>query len=346
MNRRWLTALVAITVACSLAARGAVATPLDTAPVDIVFDTDIGGDVDDVLALGLVHSLVSRGECRLLAVTITKNDPRAALFADAVNTFYGRGDIPLGIVTDGPDRDPGTHLSLVAARDGGRVRFPADLTPETVPEAVTVLRQTLAGRPDRSVVIVQVGASTNLARLLASDPDATSPLPGRDLVAAKVRLLSVMAGWFQPVKGKMRAEYNVATDSASARAIADGWPTPIVWSSYEIGRAMRFPQESIDRDFRYVPHHPLAEAYRLGFPRPHDRPAWDLTSVLYAVRPDRGYFGLSAPGRVTIDDHGITTFQPDPKGGHRLLTATAEQAIRCRELFVALCSEPPCSIRP
>lgn len=322
----------------------APATEPPAPPVDVIFDTDIGGDVDDVLALGLLHALESRGDCRLLAVTVTKNDRRAAVFADAVNTFYGRGDIPVGIVTDGPDRDPGTHLSLVEVRDDGRLRFPADLPAADVPDAVALLRRTLAGRPDDSVVIVQVGMSTNLARLLASGPDAASPLPGRDLVAAKVRLLSVMAGWFQPVKKKIRPEYNVVTDIASARMLAEQWPTPIVWSGFEIGMAIRYPQESIDRDYGYVPHHPLPEGYKLGFPRPHNRPTFDLTSVLQAVRPDRGYFGLSELGRVTIDDKGMSTFTVAADGPHRLLTVTPEQALRCRELFVSLCSQPPAAV--
>jgi hypothetical protein len=67
-------------------------------PVRLIFDTDIGNDVDDVLALGMIHALESRGQCQLLAVTITKDHPWAAEFVDAVNTFYGRGDIPIGIV--------------------------------------------------------------------------------------------------------------------------------------------------------------------------------------------------------------------------------------------------------
>jgi hypothetical protein len=317
------------------------ATAPDATALDVIFDTDIGGDVDDVLALGLIHALESRGECRLLAVTITKNDRRAATLADAVNTFYGRGEVPIGIVTDGPDRDPGTHLSLGEVRDDGRLRYASDVVPAAVPDAVSLLRRTLADRPDGSVVMIQVGLSTNLARLLRSDSDEACPLDGRELVARKVRLLSIMAGWFQPVKRKIRPEYNVVADIASARTLAAEWPTPIVWSGYEIGTAMRYPQESIDRDYGYVAHHPLPEAYRLGFPRPHDRPTWDLTSVLYAVRPDRGYFGLGEPGRVTIDDRGMSTFEPSPDGRHRLLTATGEQAIRCREAFIGLCSEPP-----
>ena len=44
-------------------------------PTPLIFDTDIGNDVDDVLALGMIHALQSRGECELLAVTITKDHP-------------------------------------------------------------------------------------------------------------------------------------------------------------------------------------------------------------------------------------------------------------------------------
>ncbi len=87
--------------------------------------------------------------------------------------------------------------------------------------------------------------------------------------------------------------------------------------------------------------HPVAAAYVRYKPPPHNRPAWDLASVLYAVRPDRGYFGLSEPGRVIVEDDGGTRFEPDPNGPHRYLTADAQQCIRVTELFVALCSQPP-----
>jgi len=44
-------------------------------PVALVFDTDMGSDVDDALALGMIHDLQRRGEVRLLAVPITKDNP-------------------------------------------------------------------------------------------------------------------------------------------------------------------------------------------------------------------------------------------------------------------------------
>ncbi len=58
----------------------------------------------------------------------------------------------------------------------------------------------------------------------------------------------------------------------------------MVWSGFEIGLALPYPHVSIERDYAYVKHHPLAEAYYAYIPPPHDRPTWDLTSVLYAVR--------------------------------------------------------------
>jgi hypothetical protein len=45
-------------------------------------------------------------------------------------------------------------------------------------------------------------------------------------------------------------------------------------------------------------HHPLREAYELYQKMPYDRETWDLTAVLYAVRPDSGYFGRR-PARFT-----------------------------------------------
>src|SRR3954469_14380501 len=81
-------------------------------PIPLIFDTDIGNDIDDALALGMIHALMSRGECRLLAVTVTKDESMSAPFVDVVNTFYGRGDIPVGVVNSGPTPDPSKYTPL------------------------------------------------------------------------------------------------------------------------------------------------------------------------------------------------------------------------------------------
>ncbi len=203
--------------------------PAQTAePVRLIFDTDICGDCDDVLALGMIHALESRGTCKLLAVTISVDHERAGPFVDAVNTFYGRPHIPIGAVGKGGVVEKSRYLSLVDAKDGDRSRFPHNLVSgRSAPSATAVLRKTLAAQPDRSVVIAQVGFSTNLARLLNSPADEYSPLTGRDLVQKKVKLLSLMAGAFQTIDGNRRyLEYNVVKDVASARHWRSDGPRP------------------------------------------------------------------------------------------------------------------------
>lgn len=311
-------------------------------PTRLIFDTDMGNDVDDALALGVIHSLQTRGECELLAVTLTKDHDLAAPFIDMVNTFYGRSDIPIGVVRSGITPDAGKFLPLAAQKDGDKFRYPRDLmSGKDAPVAVGLLRKILAAQPDGSVILVQVGFSTNFVQLLDSVADDQSPLNGKDLITKKVKLLSIMAGAFTPINGKRHLEYNVVKDIPAAKRLATEWPTQVVYSGFEIGIAIPYPATSIERDYNYVAHHPLAESYRLYNPPPHNRPTWDLTSVLYAVYPDRGYFNISPPGTVVVEDDGFTTFKPAENGKHRYLIVDREQIVRTTEALVQLSSQPP-----
>jgi len=271
----------------------------------------------------------------------------AAPFTDVVNTFYGRGNIPIGVCRSGITNAAGKFNVLAAQQDNGQDRYPHDLrSGKDAPDAVTVLRKTLASQTDGSVVIAQVGFSTNLANLLQSKPDKYSPLDGVELVKQKVALLSIMAGAFQQLrgdKGKLydHKEYNIVTDIPAAQALSRDWPSPIVWSGFEIGLNLPYPHESILQDYNYVKHHPLAEAYTIYIPPPHNRPTWDLTSVLYALRPDRGYFDVSLPGRVSVTDDGRTAFEELADGRDRYLILRDDQKGRAIEALVQLSSQPP-----
>lgn len=311
-------------------------------PVPIIFDTDIGNDIDDALALGVIHALCDRKECELLAVTITKDHPDCAAFVDLVNTFYGRGDIPIGVVRDGKTPKESRFVSeTVHSTDDGEPRFPHDLkSGADAPEAVSVLRQALASAEDGSVVMVVVGFSTNIARLLDSKADEYSELTGEELVRQKCRLLSIMAGTFAG-EHLEKKEYNIFIDLPAAQTIYERWPTPIVASGWEIGHAIQYPAVSIEQDYNYVDHHPLAEAYPRYQKMPYDRATWDLTSVLYAVRPDRDYFGLSKPGVIHVGEDALSRFEEDSQGQHSYLTVSPEQVARVREALIQLASQPP-----
>ena len=328
-----------------LLACACLALSLSAEPVRVIFDTDIGNDVDDAMALAILHALENRGESRLLAVTITKDNRHAAPFIDLMNRFYGRSAIPIGMVRNGVTREDGKYLRpVLEARNGSSPRYAQGLEPgaANLPEAMTLLRQTLAQQPDGSVVLVMVGFSTNCSRLLDSPPDAASPLTGRELVRQKVRLLSTMAGAFSPaLLAKNYSEYNIKEDLPAARKLFAEWPTPIVASGFEIGEGILHPGRSMRDDYAYVPHHPVRDAYEQYRGLGKDQPTFDLTSVIYAVRPERGYFGLSAPGTITVDEKGVTRFAESANGKHRYLLVTPEQKERVREAQVLLCSEPP-----
>jgi inosine-uridine nucleoside N-ribohydrolase len=307
-------------------------------PVRVIFDTDMGNDVDDALALGILHALETRGEAKLLAVTITKDNPYAAAFVDLEDTFYRRGDIPIGIVKSGKTPNDSAMIRVPSERrnpDGSYV-YPRRMALGAAPDAVAVLRQALGKEQDASVTIVQVGFSTNLARLLDSKADESSPLTGAQLVAKKVSLLVTMAGHFPPAQ----PEYNVVTDIPSAQKVFAEWPTPVVFSGFEIGQALLFPARSIEHDFSWVRDHPVVDAYRNYMHMPYDRPTWDLTAALYAVRPDSRYFSLSPNGTVRVDDKGNTLFTASAAGKHRYLILDEAAKARTLEALILLASQP------
>jgi hypothetical protein len=67
--------LVVYTAAVGIAfLAGPLASPLAAAeplrkPVRLVFETDLGNDVDDGMALCMIHALAGRGECQLPGVS-------------------------------------------------------------------------------------------------------------------------------------------------------------------------------------------------------------------------------------------------------------------------------------
>jgi len=344
-------------------------------PLRVIFDTDIWSDIDDMLALAMLHALQDRGEVKLLAVTISTDNPWCASYVDLINTFYGHSDIPVGIVHGGMTTEafqrkfpettwPVTRYTEIISRrkaNDGSPLYPHRLVDGTrAQEAVSLLRKTLAAQPDRSVTVILVGYSTNLARLLDSQADSASRLNGRDLVRKKVKLLSVMAGNFRHTQSEGKTlpagapEFNLLVDVPAAQKVFSSWPTPVVDSGFEIGLAMLYPGQRLMRDYAYVEHHPIADTYRAyceemkasdpkikQCPQDHDHPTFDLTAVLYAARPDQNYFSISKPGTITVRQDGGSRFQESQGGMHRYLVLSEEQNARTLEAMMMLASQPP-----
>jgi inosine-uridine nucleoside N-ribohydrolase len=284
------------------AAPGEAAPAAARPPVDILYDTDMALDVDDVGALALLHALADRGEARILAVGISESSRHdngiwAAPMADAVNTWFGRPDVPIGVFR-GPHQ-PTSDTGRYARKTAGA--FPHDLRRGTdAPEAYALYRRVLAGRPDGSVTVLSVGFLTNLDALLRSGPDAASPLDGVELVRRKVKEWVCMGGRYPAsVDG---GEFNLATYPEATAYVLAHWPTPATFSGFEIGARVK-------TGARLMREHspeasPVARAY-LEYTGGKDRESWDQTAALYAVR------GLGHGGEAyfTAVDRGHNRFE-------------------------------------
>ena len=316
--------------------------PMRAERQSIIFETDMGNDVDDALAIDMLYKYNKQGRINLMAVMLNKEGEFPPKYIDLLNTWYGQRRIPIGV-------SPRSGQSIVAGANYTQViceKTDANGKPlyrrsikdySRLLPAATLYRKLLAKAADASVTIVSVGFSTNLALLLDTKADEYSPLTGRELVASKVRRLVVMAG---NIENQKHAEYNVANDVKACQRVFSEWPTPIIMSPFELGLQIRYPARSIENDFTWTKHHPIVDSYKAYLKQIEDRPTWDLTAVLYAVDPQQ-FFNISPAGRVTVTDEGYTHYTQDASGRHFYLSVTPEQAKAILSYFVRMITVKP-----
>lgn len=313
------------------------------APLNIIFETDMGNDVDDALALDMLYKYMDAGQINLMGITINKEGTAPAELIDIMGTFYGYPEIPIGIIHGGADceTDAINYAKAVVelkAEDGSPL-FPRSLIGyEDLPEAHKLYRKLLASAEDKSVTVISVGFSTNLKRLLETEGDEFSPLSGKELVEKKVNLLCTMAGC---MTNPDTHEYNVVKDIEAAKAVFSQWPTPVVTSPFELGVEVKYPATSIENDFGWAENHPAVEAYKAYKPMPYDRPTWDLTSVLYVVENAPEYFTESPKGIIEVTDEGATLFTESAEGTRSYIMADPAQRQNILNHFVSLITSVP-----
>ena len=301
------------------------------APVNVIFETDMGNDIDDAMALDMLYKWVDEGKVNLLAIMINKEGTPPAEFIDIMNTFYGH-QVPIGLRSgDAPARIGGVNFAELISQMRDTVGAPVFARSlkgyDNLPDAVSLYRQLLSEMPDKSVKIISVGFLGNLGALLESN---------RELIEKKVISLTTMGGWFTAPN----AEFNISGDLAASRRVFADWPTEIVTSPFEVGAAICYPGESIEKDLDWGIPHPMREGYLAYCPMPHDRPCWDLTATLYAVEGG-GWFTVSQPGIISVAENGVMTFAPDSAGRHRFLSVSPEQAAAIREHLVEVLTRKP-----
>ena len=284
----------------------------------IIFDTDMDSDCDDAAALAMLHALADRGEIELLAPMGASKHPGSPACTEALNTYFGRGDLPIGA----PKRSSGTQQSSTYAEAIAK-SFPHDIgSHEMVPDATMVYREVLASQPDESVTIVTVGDLTNLRFLVESEADEISPLSGRELVSAKVRQWVCMGSRY-PADLDPNKWGNFKPDAESTvRAIA-AWPTRITFTgggkfaeSLATGRRLsELPRTS-----------PVRRVYELYFQGElKNRHSADQIAVMVAARGTGKPWKLVTEGYNHIFPNGTHEWRESPdKLNHEYISALAE----------------------
>ncbi|HRT97049.1 MAG TPA: Tm-1-like ATP-binding domain-containing protein, partial [Planctomycetota bacterium] len=106
-------------LAAALLACCAALPALAAEPVKIIFDTDMDSDCDDAAALALLHALADNGEAEILATMCSATHPFSAPCTDAINTYYGRPNLPIGV--------PKVMVSTMASGDTRPYVGPSDI---------------------------------------------------------------------------------------------------------------------------------------------------------------------------------------------------------------------------
>ena len=279
-------------------------------PVKVIIDTDMDSDVDDVGALAMLHAMMDNGEVEILAVMVSSTCPETATCVDAVNTYYGRSDLPIGVKKGaGVNRDIGFVGKVVT-------QFPQDIGSGTnAHDAVALYRQLLAEHQDKSVTIITIGYLTNLEDLLKSSGDSISALRGIDLIELKVSEFFCIGGRY-PSDLSFQGNGNFEPDGKAIKYVNKHWPGLITYCAeaqyfWDVKTGAKLLDENMSIN-------PVALAYNEFY----DRVTWDILypdhhssdqiGVYVGVRGfENQYTTCKTQGYFYIWDNGLCEWKTD-----------------------------------
>ena len=289
-----------------------------TAQVKMIFDTDFGGDADDLGALAMLNHFQNRGEVELMAIICWNTERYAIPAIDAVNTFYGNPDIPLGLRQGEEHRTQWSHTKVLADN------LKHDASAQSVPDATQLYRELLSKSEDQSVVVVTVGPLFNIQDLLKSQPDSYSSLNGKELVHQKVKEFVIMGGNFPSSKDEWNFNGNMP---GVTQYVLEHLEMPVTFSGAELGAALKTGEvfNDLPKDsplylgfFHFSQYAPWMNHQFKG--KIYDNATFDQTAILYAIRDGVGdYWDRVADGRCVSDGKGGNRWVAEKGSNHSYL---------------------------
>lgn len=295
--------------------------PLSITKKSVILDTDMGPDCDDVGALVTLISYAKQYDFDILGVCNCTSNRSGMGTIDAIARHCGYPIENLG-QWDQPgfmdDESCHKYTDEIAQRFSEKY---AAGTLKVAP-SVEFYRRTLASAPDDSVVIIVIGMLNTLSALLDSQPDAYSPLTGKELIERKVSALVSMAAILP--QGR---ECNVLNDYKAAENVFSNWPTAMYLSDFHIGWQII---TGFDAN-KPQPQSPIYESYRLWTDGRCTNSSYDLTAVQFAVLGECDLYGLLEPCRLEFYDEGTGTPDatrtiPDENGRIRFMKKLVDDA--------------------
>jgi len=303
-------------------------------PVQVIFDTDMGPDYDDVGAMAILHALADSGKANILATIASTKYEGVGPVLEILNTYFNKPEIPVAV-------PKGKALELRDFQhwsDTLREKYPhSRKNNNEFPGAVELYRKLLAVQPDNSVTIITVGFFTNIAALLQSPPDQYSTLSGKELVSKKVQKMVSMAGRFPAGK-----EFNVEEDAAASLYVVNNFPGRIIFSGFEIGQKIKSGLPLIHN--AAIQNSPVKDVFAISIPKAEEdkegRMSWDQTAVIVGILGPEPYYTLKQ-GTMIVDGQGNNRWQ-EGKGRHYYLVEK-EPAAKMQELVNRLMQHQPAS---
>ena len=304
----------------------------------VILDSDYGPDVDDLVAHAVLHHFADEGECTILAGISCISNDRSPGAMNAVNTWHGRPNIPVG----GWSGTIGHTASSDLFPDGGAggesdgdawavsiydadATYPRTITNTNYDDAVELYRQTLHDAEDGSVTIITIGMLNAVSDLLDSSADGIDNRTGSDLINAKVDSMYVMGG------RDSGAEFNMRHAREEASNVADNFPRPIYWSQFEIGSSIYTgrwsdPLEPGEPEPEHIVRFGMEEFNFIPGSDGNGRQSWDAMNVLAAIREESGGFSF-VRGTMSIDsEDGSSSWVDSESGPHYRASKTETDA--------------------
>ena len=265
----------------------------------------MGSDCDDVGALALLHSFANDGKAKIVGCIYSSGKvPYGAGIINAINTLYGRPEIPVGADQEMNFGDPDDKMTAEKlAKD--TVAFGNTIVHNKDAEEQTRLnRRLLANSEDGSITYVTVGHTKGLYQLMKSLPDDISGLNGYDLVKRKVtRWVALGAINANNETGDYVKDWNFFFNETAGYTnyLVDSFPNDAVFigcgTDVLSGKSLKFTE----------PGNIVRTAYRdwlwniFGQTLDNQRPSWDLIAIYYAVEGKGEYLEDMGKGRLIFD---------------------------------------------